>query len=149
MLYGRSGIAAAGGTDRVDHDSAADDRGPAATDRGTPGGDRTTAAWGQATGRAILQREASGESQTTRPQTRTGAFYASHCAAWGSNRNDHRVGPGMLSTWWRRPGAGERRSSDEGGSSDPSAPGDHRLPGIGAVSYTHLRAHETRHDLVC
>src|SRR5450756_2921193 len=24
-----------------------------------------------------------------------------------------------------------------------------RLDGAGAVSYTHLRAHETRHDLVC
>src|SRR5665648_1159935 len=31
-----------------------------------------------------------------------------------------------------------------------NSPGDMRLvPGFGAVSYTHLRAHETRHDIVC
>ena len=28
-------------------------------------------------------------------------------------------------------------------------PGVSLLRGLGAVSYTHLRAHETRHDLVC
>src|SRR5659263_234680 len=32
----------------------------------------------------------------------------------------------------------------------PGGPGeDPKDPDLGAVSYTHLRAHETRHDLVC
>src|SRR5450756_730672 len=32
---------------------------------------------------------------------------------------------------------------------DAATRGDAMLAGVAAVSYTHLRAHETRHDLVC
>src|SRR5450759_5794784 len=41
-----------------------------------------------------------------------------------------------------------RRLRDEEGEKKISAKGEEGLPS-GSVSYTHLRAHETRHDLVC
>src|SRR5450759_5225239 len=49
-----------------------------------------------------------------------------------------------------RPRQGEfQRSSQRTGHDDRATPSDEPLEAPASVSYTHLRAHETRHDLVC
>src|SRR5450756_2696424 len=66
--------------------------------------------------------------------------------------------PDVTMDWWGRPGGEYAEAAIDAGedhpASDPDITGHQLFERRGAdvaipVSYTHLRAHETRHDLVC
>src|SRR5450759_5571160 len=71
---------------------------------------------------------------------------------WLSRCRSDRTGAGVepLSTRWLRPPRGGSLTSRPARRASPWRwRAEQRRRSSGSVSYTHLRAHETRHDLVC